>query len=352
MPVSAAKAWNVMGNAVPPLLAKGVAEHIRDNLLMQPGKSFTVISTFSGGGGSSLGYHLAGGRVLAAVEWWPPAVEVYKANFPETPVICGDIAKVTAEELMTLAGVTCGQLDILDGSPPCQGFSTAGKRQVHDPRNSLFKEFVRLLDGLQPKVFVMENVSGMVKGQMKWVFAQALTALKACGYEVSCRLLNAMWFGVPQDRRRVIFIGVRKDLGVAPSHPKPRGIPVTVREAIGHLPLGVPGNHQPHVVAVWKRTRPGYSLRETDRHVGSLQCCRLNPDGVSRTQIKQQIHWHYAVPRKVTVVESGLLQSFPENYKWPVPDRTAHEVIGNSVPPLMMAAVAEHIRDNILARVA
>lgn len=231
-PVSAARAWNVMGNAVPPLLAMAVAEHIRDNLLMQSDKPFTVISTFSGGGGSSCGYHMAGGNILAAVEFWPPAVEVYKANFPETPVICRDIAQVTAEELLALTGLSCGQLDILDGSPPCQGFSTAGKRQVHDPRNSLFKEFVRLLDGLQPRVFVMENVSGMVKGQMKWVFAQVLQSLKGAGYRVECRLLDAMYFGVPQSRQRVIFIGVRNDLGIAPSHPKPQTRPIPLREAL------------------------------------------------------------------------------------------------------------------------
>ena len=180
----------------------------------------TVISTFAGAGGSSLGYSMAGYRELLAVEWDNNAVETFKLNFPGVPVYHGDIAKLSVDECMKLAGLTGPrQLDVLDGSPPCQGFSTAGKRDFKDDRNQLFREFVRLLRGLQPKVFVMENVSGMVKGKMKLIFADILRELKASGYVVSARLLNAMWFGVPQSRERMIFIGVREDLGIAPSHP-------------------------------------------------------------------------------------------------------------------------------------
>jgi DNA (cytosine-5)-methyltransferase 1 len=116
------------------------------------------------------------------------------------------------EECLRIAGLQPGELDVLDGSPPCQGFSTAGKRKMEDDRNQLFREYVRLLRGLQPKVLVMENVSGMVKGKMKLIFAEIMRELKACGYQVSARLMNAMYFGVPQSRERMIFIGVREDL--------------------------------------------------------------------------------------------------------------------------------------------
>ena len=159
---------------------------------------FTVISTFAGCGGSSLGYKWAGGKVLAAVEWDKNAVETYRLNHHGTPVLHRDIATVTAEELLTLTGLQVGELDIFDGSPPCQGFSTAGKRQIDDPRNSLFREYVRLLRGLQPKVFIMENVSGMVKGNMKHVFAIIMRELKASGYTVKCQLMDAAYFGVPR----------------------------------------------------------------------------------------------------------------------------------------------------------
>ena len=170
----------------------------------------TVISTFAGAGGSSLGYSMAGYRELLAVEWDNNAVETFRLNFPGVPVYHGDIAKLSVADCLKLAGLTGPrQLDVLDGSPPCQGFSTAGKRDFRDDRNQLFREYVRLLRGLQPKVFVMENVSGMVKGKMKLIFADILRELKASGYVVSARLLNAMWFGVPQSRERMIFIGVR-----------------------------------------------------------------------------------------------------------------------------------------------
>ena len=149
----------------------------------------TVISTFAGCGGSSLGYSMAGYRELLAVEWDNNAVETFKLNFPGVPVYHGDIAKLSVDECMRLAGLSePGELDLLDGSPPCQGFSTAGKRNIDDDRNQLFREYVRLLRGLRPKVFVMENVSGLVKGKMKLVFAEIMRELKPAGTE--CRREN------------------------------------------------------------------------------------------------------------------------------------------------------------------
>lgn len=201
-----------IGNSVPPKFMQAIAQHISAVLLLASSTPFMVVSTFAGCGGSSLGYRNAGGKVLAAIEWDDNAVATYRLNHQGTPVLHRDIATVTIEELLGLTGLQIGELDILDGSPPCTGFSTAGKRQFDDPRNSLFKEFVRLLQGLQPKVFVMENVSGMVKGNMKHIFAIIMRELKASGYQVRCQLMNAMYFGVPQSRERVIFIGVRNDL--------------------------------------------------------------------------------------------------------------------------------------------
>ena len=179
----------------------------------------TVISTFAGCGGSSLGYQWAGYDERLAVEWDDNAVETFRMNFPDVPVYRGDIGKLAVDKALRLAGLRPGELDVLDGSPPCQGFSIAGKRDFGDSRNQLFKEYVRLLQGLRPKVFVMENVSGMVKGKMKIIFAEIMRELKASGYRVKARLLNAMCFGVPQSRERMIFIGVREDLGIEPSHP-------------------------------------------------------------------------------------------------------------------------------------
>lgn len=308
----------------------------------------TVISTFAGGGGSSLGYSMAGFRELLAVEWDDNAVETFKLNFPDVPVYHGDIAKLSVAECLRLADVAPGELDILDGSPLCQGFSTAGKRVMDDPRNQLFREFVRLLRGLRPKVFVMENVSGMVKGKMKLVFADILRELKASGYQVSARLLNAMYFRVPQSRQRVIFVGVRDDLGIEASHPKAEWRAVTVREAIDHLPIGVSGKHQPQVLSAWVRSKSGQSFAKTDRFVGSFQSVRLDPNKPSATQIKSHLNWHYKVARLLSREEAGLLSSFPTKWIFVGSQSDYKQRIGNSVPPLFMEAIARYIRTYIL----
>jgi DNA (cytosine-5)-methyltransferase 1 len=106
---------------------------------------------------------MAGFRELLAVEWDDNAVATFRLNFPDVPVYHGDIARLSVEQVLEMTGLQPGELDVFDGSPPCQGFSTAGKRQMDDPRNQLFREYVRLLRGLRPKVFVMENVSGLCR---------------------------------------------------------------------------------------------------------------------------------------------------------------------------------------------
>ena len=314
--------------------------------------SFTVISTFSGCGGSSLGYQLAGGKVLLAIEWDDNAVATYRLNFIDTPIYHGDICNLSVEECCELADIKPGELDILDGSPPCQGFSTAGKRDFSDNRNQLFREYIRLLRGLKPKVFVMENVSGMVKGKMRLIFVECLQELKSSGYKVKARLLNAMYFNVPQSRQRIIFVGVREDLGIKPGYPKAWQRPITVRQAIGHLPVGKPGTHQPQVLGAWHKSKPGQSLRKAVRYVGSFQSCRLDPDCPSPTLIKAHRHWHYAIARHLTDKEAAIIGSFPEEFRWYGTKQERQERIGNSVPPNFMRAIAEYIRDNILQRLA
>jgi len=222
--------------------------------------SFSVVSTFSGCGGSSLGYQLAGGKVRLAVEWDKNAVETYRLNFPDTPIYHGDIAALSVDECCKLADIEPGELDILDGSPPCQGFSTAGKR-------------------------------------------------------------------------------------------KAQGKPMTVQEVIGHLPLGQQGKHEPQVLEAWHKSKPGQSLRKASRYVGSFQSCRLAPNKPSMTQIKSRRHWHYVVPRQLTDLECSLVASFPATYRWVGTRQCITNRIGNSVPPNFMRAIAEHIRDEILAKV-
>jgi DNA (cytosine-5)-methyltransferase 1 len=326
----------------PALLSAAWAEHLAPRADGAP----TFVSTFAGVGGSSLGYSMAGFRELLAVEWDARAAATFRLNFPSVPVYEGDIARLTVKEILRLTGLRPGDLDLLDGSPPCQGFSTAGEREIEDPRNQLFRDYCRLLKGLRPKGFVMENVSGMVKGKMRLIFADILRELKACGYDVKAWLLNSMYFQVPQNRQRMVFIGTR--LEWPPTCPKATSRPVTVRQAIGHLPLGVRGNHQPQVINAWHRSKPGQSLRKAVKHVGSFQSVRLDPDAPSTTQIKSVVNWHYALPRKLTREEAALLGSFPVEFQWAGAKAHAHQGIGNSVPPLFMRAIASHVRREVL----
>lgn len=305
----------------------------------------TVISTFAGCGGSSLGYKLAGFRELLAVEWDQNAVDTFRLNFPGVPVYHGDIAALTGAECMKLAGIGPGELDVLDGSPPCQGFSTAGKRKFDDPRNSLFKEFARLIRELQPRVFVMENVTGMVKGYMKQAYLTIIAELRACGYQARGEVLNAMYYNVPQSRERVIIIGVRNDLGIEPSHPKPQTRPVTVREAFA----GITGRGDAPDMSVkyqdyWRKAGCGgvVGLQQTHRRLLWNRSSFVLQKGSGYGGV-----YHPSECRPLSTLERKRIGSFPDDFRftgW----NAAIERIGNSVPPNLMRAIAEHVRKEIL----
>lgn len=353
------KVWTPLSKIedYPAYLDKCWNEHLTEREENAP----TVISTFAGCGGSSLGYSMAGFKELLAVEWDDNAVETFKLNFPNIPVYHGDIAKCSIEWILEQTGLQVGELDILDGSPPCQGFSTAGKREFEDDRNQLFREYVRLLRGLKPKVFVMENVSGMVKGKMKLIFAEIMRDLKASGYKVSAKLLNAMYFGVPQSRQRLIFIGVREDLGIEPSHPKAKLQPITVKEAIvnvinEHWELDWTNHIQDSVIypRICKMSiGDSYSDFNPTGSGYTLQKNWLNKP--SRTITKTVNHsassdgtLHPTENRKHTITEIKRLQGFPDSFIL-TGDFTAQWArIGNSVPPLFMRSIAKHIRSELL----
>jgi len=308
----------------------------------------TVISTFAGCGGSSLGYSMAGFRELLAVEWNDNAVATFKLNFPDVPVYHGDIAKLSVDECLQLAGIEPRQLDMLDGSPPCQGFSTAGKRQLDDPRNQLAMEFVRLLRGLQPKAFIMENVSGLVKGKMKLVFAEIMRELKASGYKVKCRLMNVMYFQVPQSRQRLIWVGMREDLGIEPGHPGGQGKPITVRQALSGIEqLDGPSPKQgTKLHQCCREMKQGTTAAEFYGRNWGFNLYRLAWDKPSPTFTKRGGACgliHPVLPRKCIRQEYQAVMSYPRQVIFVGTEEDARERIGNSVPPLFMRAIAQHV---------
>jgi DNA (cytosine-5)-methyltransferase 1 len=216
---------------------------------------FTVISTFAGGGGSSTGYRLAGGKVLAINEFVEEAIKTYSLNFPDTKIIAGDIKKISGKDLLNEAGMKVGDLDILDGSPPCSAFSVAGKReknwkgatkyesetyfdfetgemisegglevkdgvkkysddQVVEAIEDLFLEYIRIAREIQPKVIIAENVKGITMGEARkklYEFQNLFEKIEP-GYLVTHHVLNAADYGVPQARERLFFVCVREDV--------------------------------------------------------------------------------------------------------------------------------------------
>ena len=293
----------------------------------------TVISLFAGCGGSSLGYSMAGFRELLAVEWNDNAVATFRLNFPDVPVYHGDIMKLSVDECLRLAEIEPGQLDVLDGSPPCQGFSTAGKRQLDDPRNQLAMEFVRLLRGLQPKVFVMENVSGLVKGKMKLIFAEIMRELKASDYKVKCRLMNAMYFQVPQSRQRLIWIGAREDLGARLSHPKAEHNTICALCAMMNV----------HDIIENPSGPRKFSL--ASRH---LEHHKPSPTLTNNVEVPGSVTPFDDTGVRIGAERAAIIGSFPEPFAFAGDWKMKLNRIGNSVPPLFMRAIAQHIRRTIL----
>jgi len=364
-----------------------------------PSNGLMLVSLFAGCGGSSLGYKMAGYDIRLAVEWDAKAIACYRRNFPSTVIFGGDIATLDGRQALRLAGLKPGELDVLDGSPPCQGFSMAGKRRFADSRNRLFEEYVRLLCAFRPKALVMENVSGLAKGKMKLAFAEMMRALKAAGYRVSCRLLNAWWYGVPQSRQRLIWVGIRDDLATGPSHPLPTTRrPVTVGEAcpwIASLRYDPRGNVKGRYYNVAEEPAPTLL---SGASVGGLQSYHFSvsaplptdphsPEELMPTRLPE----HYAVsrayrrlgigekaryyslvkadpgkpwptlnslwghtlslaavchpfePRRLTIREAKILSGFPPWFDLEGSYGESWVLICNSVPPPMAEAVGRHV---------
>lgn len=317
-----------------------------------PGVGMRVVSTFAGAGGSSTGYKMAGCEVVAAVEWDKHAVQCYRANHPAARVFHRDIATVSGEELLHATGLQRGELDLLDGSPPCQGFSDSGSRILDDPRNQLFREHLRLVDELNPKHVVIENVAGMIRGKMKHVAAEIVSELQSRGYAVAAGLLEANYFGVPQRRPRVFFIASRVG---KPSLPRPTvRRSVTAGKALRHVGPGLVREvTSPRLMQFNRVTKPGEGGREFCDRIGRekhsyFSWFKLHPRRVSPTLVKTpgtQFHWE---DRLIGLNEARVLTGFPLDYKLPPLDgdspadeyRRGWNRIGNAVAPPVSCEIA------------
>lgn len=341
-----------------------------------PWNGYNAISTFSGGGGSSLGYKMAGFHVLWANEFVAEARDSYSANHPTTILDGRDIRKIDPCEVLKTIGIKPGELDLLDGSPPCCAFSTAGARErgwgkkhkysetTQSNIEDLFFEYVRFIHTIKPKVFVAENVSGLVKGTAIGYFKMIIRAMKNEGYNVSARLVNAAYLGVPQARERLIFIGVRSDLKKPPVFPKPLPYSYTVRDALenvkndkaeleyrneefkkyafGRVLEKIPLNPAKPISGSSIMNGSYFNLIRESMFAPCTTICQVGgQDGVATV-------CHPTENRKFTTAEIKRLTSLPDDYILTGQIGQKWERAARMVPPVMMMHIAKTIQEKIL----
>jgi len=306
-------------------------------------KKTSVVSLFSGAGGLDLGFKHAGFELLWANDFDKDAVETYKANIG-SECILGDISNISSELIP--------DSDVIIGGFPCQGFSMANtKRHVLDERNSLYLQYIRILKDKQPKVFVAENVKGILSLGKGEVIKGIVEDFSKAGYRVKYKLLNAADFGVPQTRMRVFIVGIRNDLNVNFEFPEKTHskngadgyLPwVTVKEALSHLPdpdgensSSVPNNEYSQYKVT---TRNFTGHRETDPNSPSPTILARGNGGGGVVAIP-----HFNKMRRMTVRESAVVQTFPDNFFFHGTRSSCYRQVGNAVPVLLSTAIAKEI---------
>ena len=351
-------------------------------------KKLTVLDLFCGCGGISCGYSLAGFDIIGGIDFNQDAVTTFEANFKKAKVHCADITAITDKTIIE----DYNGVDVIVGGPPCQGFSTANRwqKEMDDPRNRLFFEYIRFVKLLKPKVIMIENVRGLLTRDKGYAKERIETILSGEGYILNMTVLDASEFGVPQNRKRAIIVGIRKDIsssmfdfgaltkrpGVtvedaigelydyenaedtsvimlesAPSTPYRRYLrskdnavydhearypAQIVQERISHVPQG--GNWSDVPTNLWPNDRK-------NRHSSAYK--RLDPNTQSCTIDTGNAHSNYFHPlfnRIPSIRESARLQSFPDEFQFTGTRGSKYKQVGNAVPPLLAKAIADGIK--------
>ncbi len=323
--------------------------------------AFTYIDLFSGAGGFSLGFDKAGFKNVFSIDIDNSFCQTYKKNFPQHVLIEKDITKLTNKEIRHY--IKNSNINVVIGGPPCQGFSIAGnigRKFLDDERNHLFKEFIRIVDVVQPDFFVMENVARLYTHKGGKTRESILNEFRRIGYNVDCRILNAVDYGVPQNRRRVIFIGSR----VVKKISFPREVNkeyISVGKVLHDLPelksgeeSDIPNhvamNHSAQMLNKMKYISDGGSRNEIPKELrpqkgDARKYIRYDSKKPSITVTGDMRKvFHYKQNRALTVRELARLQSFPDNFVFVGNSISQQQQVGNSVPPLLAKAIANELK--------
>lgn len=360
------------------------------------------VDLFCGAGGFTEGLKQAGFNAALANDFDEMACKTFSHNHPEVPVVCRDISQVSVPEILETSGLSVGELNLVVGGPPCQGFSLAGRRMVDDPRNKMFLEFVRVVDGLKPEAFVFENVAGIKTMQRGEALKAIVNAFEDIGYGCEFRVLNSADYGVPQKRPRFILIGSRSKVkvgfpaathGPATNQGKLFGESlkpyITSWDALSDLPQIEQGqgdeemHHSGLYLNDYQRERRGrrqpgviFNHRATAHSPKIIERYAAIPEGGDNSQVPEELRTkkvnvykihsgmpartvtcnhrtdllHPRTPRGTTVREAARLQSFDDDYKffgnltrkakWVTQD----DQVGNAVPPLLAKAIGLHLK--------
>ncbi len=360
---------------------------------------YSGVSLFTGSYGLDLGFEYAGFHMDVALDIDPASEKIVTENRPNLPFILDDVANITTEEILDTAGILKGELDVLTGGPPCQPFSTAGKREgLNDPRASPLKEYIRVINEAQPKVFVMEEVTGLLNARIKHVpikdrgncelqpeemtgsvWKVIMDELHKTGYSIEYNILDAADYGTPQKRRRVILVGFRPDLKVQKpllpqhTHKKPN-LPSLLNakpwKSLSDTIMGVDiGDLQPLSPKYQKYmpyVPPGGNWRQLPEELKEEAMNKAYYAGGGKMGFYRRLSWFEPSPTLVTgpamkstmmihpwedrplsVNEYKLIQGFPIDWLVPGSVTNKYRKIGEAVPPTLSYAIANRVK-NIL----
>lgn len=341
--------------------------------------NYNAIDLFCGAGGLSYGFSSAGFNILLGIDSDKKALEVFEKNHDGAKTICGDITQIHYSDIKEKIGNK--KIDLIIGGPPCQGMSLSGPRKFDDPRNKLYLSYIRLVGEIKPRAFVIENVPGLVSlfgGQIK---DSILEKFSEMGYSVKYKILCASDYGVPQNRKRVVFVGTRENVEF--NYPVPTPNIVTCEMALSDLPpltdhLGeeVSDYYTPASNDYQKLMRTNST--KVYNHIAAAHSEKVKkiismvPDGCNYKSLPEEYrnsrnfhvawtrfasnkpaptidtghrhHFHYKYNRVPTVRECARLQSFPDNFIFEGNKTQQFRQVGNAVPPLLAQAIAEQVK--------